>query len=405
MGALVEEALAPGSEADCAAIVREAAAEGQALEIRGGGSRSGLGHPIRNARTLSMARLSGVTLYEPEAMTLVAAAGTPLAEIETLLAGQNQRLPFEPTDLRALYDTGATEPTLGGVVATGASGPRRIQAGACRDSLIGVRFVNGRGEAIKSGGRVMKDVTGYDLVKLTAGAHGTLGVITQVAFKLLPRPEKTATLLLSRLSDEAAVAAMSAALGSPFDVTGAAHFPAGPDGAPVTMIRLEGFEKSVDYRAEKLREQLRPLLPSGAEAAIEAGAETTEADWRRVRDAEGFAGRPGAVWRITVKPSDGPGLLAELRAALPVEAAFYDWGGGLIWLLTADPAGGDAGGAAVRAATDTRGGKATLLRASEETRARVSVFHPQNPVLGRLAAGLKSKFDPAGVLNPGRMGA
>ncbi|MEE8456313.1 MAG: FAD-binding protein, partial [Limibaculum sp.] len=221
--------LTPGDEAELAEAVAEAAGTGTPLEIRGGGTRAGVGRPVQASRTLSTAGLSGITLYEPEALTLVVKAGTPVAEVEAALAAQGQLLPFEPMDHRALLDAQG-EPTIGGVVACGVSGPRRIQAGACRDAMLGVRFVNGRGEAVKSGGRVMKNVTGYDLVKLMCGSHGTLGVLSEISFKVLPKPERAVSLVIEGLDDAAAVAVLGQAMTSPFDVTGAAHVPAGEAG-------------------------------------------------------------------------------------------------------------------------------------------------------------------------------
>ena len=377
--------LEPRSEADLAEAVRGLSAP---VELRGGGTRP-LGRPVQAAETLSVAGLRGISLYEPGALTLVAAAGTPVAEVEAALAAEGQRLPFEPIDHRALLGTGG-EPTLGGMVAVNASGPRRVQAGACRDSLIGVRFVDGAGRVVKNGGRVMKNVTGYDLVKLLAGSHGTLGALTELAFKVLPLPEASATLRLTGLSDAEAVAAMTAALTSPFDVTGAAHLP-----GEGTLLRIEGFADSVAYRTGRLRDRLAPH----GEAEAVTDAEAQAALWRRVRDAEPFAGREGAVWRVSVRASDGPAA----RAALPEAEAFYDWGGGLVWLLT--PEEGDAGAARLREAAGRLGGHATLVRASAATRAAVAPFQPEAPALTRLSEALRARFDPRGLLNPGRMGA
>ncbi|MGB0508101.1 MAG: FAD-binding protein, partial [Pikeienuella sp.] len=273
------------------------------------------------------------------------------------------------------------ESTIGGVVAGNVSGPRRIQAGACRDSLIGVRFVDGRGDIVKNGGRVMKNVTGYDLVKLLAGSWGTLGVITEVSLKVLPAPEASATVLISGLDDVTAVAAMSAALGSPFDVTGAAHLP-----GQATMVRVEGFASSVTYRAERLRD----LLAGFGAVEIDEGA-----DWVGIRDVAPFSGRDGAVWRVSVKPSDGPGV-AEVARSCGGEA-FFDWGGGLVWLLM--PEEGEAGGGVIRDAVAKVGGYATLVRAA----IRANAFAPETGVAGMLVGRLRSEFDPKGILNPGIM--
>ena len=386
----------PADEAELSAAVAAAAAARTPLEIRGGGTRATLGRPVQAERTLSTRGLGGIRLYEPGALTLVVGAGTPMAEIEAALSAEGQMLPFEPVDHRALLGT-AGEPTIGGAVAVNASGPRRIQRGACRDAMIGVRFVDGRGQAIANGGRVMKNVTGLDLVKLLAGSHGTLGVLSEVGFKVLPAPETTATVLLHGLDDATAVAAMSDALGSPYDVAGAAHLP-DTDGGPVTMIRVEGLAGSVAYRTDELKKRLARFRPAGIDAAPDAAAA-----WAGVRDVEAFAGRDGAVWRVSVRPSDAPAVVAAVRDAAPLAGAFYDWGGGLIWLLVDET--GDAGAAAVRAQTARLGGHATLVRARAPTRAAVEVFEPEPAPLARISAGLREKFDPHGILNPGRMRA
>ncbi|MCL5778215.1 glycolate oxidase subunit GlcE [Limibaculum sp. FT325] len=388
--------LTPATEAElCEAIAGSAAAR-TPLEIAGGGTRRALGRPVQAEAAVSTAAISGIRLYEPGALTLVVAAGTPLAEVEAALAAEGQRLPFEPMDHRALL--GSTgEPTIGGAVACGVSGPRRIQAGACRDSMIGVRFVNGRGEAVANGGRVMKNVTGYDLVKLMAGSYGTLGVLTEVAFKVLPRPERALTLVLEGLEDARAAAALSAAVTAPFDVNGAAHLPA-RNGTPArTLLRVEGLEAQAEYRATSLA---RVLAPFGEAGRVEG--EAHEALWRDIRDAARFKGRDGAVWRLSLRPSDAPGAVARLRTALGADA-FYDWAGGLVWLCL--PETGDAGASAIRAETARLGGHATLIRASAATRAAVEVFEPEPAPLASISAGLRAKFDPAGILNPGRMRA
>lgn len=387
----------PADEAALSETIKTAHAAGQPVEIAGGGSRKALGRPVQAERTLSTSALNGIELYEPGALCLVAKAGTPLRTIEETLGAENQRLAFEPMDHRALLGTADAEPTIGGIVACGVSGPRRIQAGACRDSLIGVRFVNGRGDIVKNGGRVMKNVTGYDLVKLMCGTYGTLGILTEVSFKLLPQPETEASIVVEGLDDVSAVKAMSAALGSPFDITGAAHIPAGFEGSVAkTLIRIEGFETSVSYRSGKLTELLAPTGASHMLAAADS-----RAAWRDIRDCRHFADGDSAVWRVSVKPSDGPEFVAALGRTEDVRA-YYDWGGGLIWISVADK--DDAAAALLRTHTARLGGHATLVRASPQTRMQVAVFEPEPPVVAQLTNGIRQSFDPGGILNPGRMG-
>jgi glycolate oxidase FAD binding subunit len=365
----------PGSEAELADMVR--AARGP-LRIIGGGTRSALGKPVPG-EVLETSGLSGITLYDPGALTLVANAGTPLAEVEAALATENQRLPFEPMDMRPLLGTEGA-PSVGGMVAANASGPRRVIVGACRDSLIGVRFVDGQGRIVKNGGRVMKNVTGYDLVKLMAGSWGTLGVLTECSFKLLPVPAAQATLIGAPANPADAVALMSAALGTPFEVNAAVR---DVDGR--VCLRLEGFAQQVAYRTRSLIDAL-----GGDWQVLEA--EDSAALWRNIRDVTAFADKAGDVWRVSVKPSDAPALVAKIAA--PVQ---MDWAGGLIWALV--PEGCD-----LRARLGPIAGHATLIRGSEATRAALPVFHPEPAPIAALAAGLRAKFDPRGVMNPGLMG-
>jgi glycolate oxidase FAD binding subunit len=366
-----EPELRPQTEAEVAEIVRA----GTPVRIRGGGTRP-VGRPVA-ATPMDVSGLSGITRYEPGALTLVARAGTPLVEIEAVLAAERQRLPFEPGDLRGLLGTAGT-PTIGGVVAANVSGPRRVQAGACRDSLIGVRFVDGTGAVVSNGGRTMKNVTGYDLVKLMAGSWGTLGVLTEVSFKVLPAPGTEMTLLVDVPDATAAVAALTSALTSPFDVTAAAWMPG--TGA---MVRIEGFAQSVAYRTGELE---RRLAPFGA-----VRRDDDPALWRKVRDVTPFRGRAGDVWRLSVKPSDAPDIAARLGGEV-----MLDWGGGLIWALL--PEGTDA-----RARIGGFSGHATLMRASDAVRSRIAPFQPGAPAVAALTLELRARFDPKGLLNPGLM--
>ena len=392
--------ISPKTEAEVATAVLEARLACVPLSLEGGGTRRGLGRPVQTERTLSLVKLSGITLYEPSEMVIGAWAGTPLSEIVSTLDARGQMLAFEPMDHRTLYGT-VGEPTVGAVVAGNISGPRRVMAGACRDSLIGVRFVNGRGEIIKNGGRVMKNVTGLDLVKLQAGAHGTLGVLTEVIFKVLPKPAMQATLVLHGLADAEGITALCIAMGSPFEPTGVAHLPAGIGGEKSrTVIRIEGFPDQIHYRSGELSK----LLAAYGPVELQQG-EAHAALWHTIRDA-GFFAEPktDAVWRVSVAPTKGADTVARISAGRTIRH-FYDWSGGLIWLATEEVNGtnGDAGAERIQAIAAEMGGHATLVRGSDALRAIIPVFQPQSSAVEKLQAGIKISFDPTGIINPGRM--
>lgn len=387
-----------------------AAASETPLEVIGHGSKRAIGAPMNTEHTIDLSHLTGVTLYEPDELVLSARAGTPMSEITKLLRDNNQDFAFEPPDPSRLLGGYRGRATLGGVLASNLSGPRRIKAGAVRDHILGVQAISGRGEAFKSGGRVVKNVTGYDLSKLLAGSWGTLAVVTEVTFKVLPRAEYLSTLVIAGLSDEAGVTALCAAMGSPWDVSGAAHVPESvvseiPDAAfaagghAVTLLRLEGFEPSVAYRAERLKTMFRDR----GEITL-LSATSSEPLWRAVRDAEPFRTQEEAVWRISVAPTTGPKLVAALRPKISDFRHFYDWSGGLLWLEVGDGAL-DAHAMHIRQAIRMHGGgHATLMRGSPALRSAVPVFEPQALPLADLSRRLREQFDPKGILNPGRMG-
>lgn len=373
----------PESEAELAEMIAGAR---EAFHIRGGGTRA-IG--VTTApQVLETGGLAGITLYEPGALTLVARAGTPLVEIEAALAAEGQRLAFEPMDHRGLLGTQGA-PTIGGVVAANVSGPRRVQAGACRDFMLGVRFVDGTGTVVKNGGRVMKNVTGYDLVKLISGSWGTLGVLTEVSLKVLPQPETAACVMIDGLSEAEAQEVMSRAITSPFEITGASHAPGDSGDVPLTLLRIEGFAGSVSYRLGRLQEMFADLS-----VRVETDPDRVAALWRGVRDVEMMQGTGGDVWKLSVRPSAAPGLVAELRARHEVSRVLYDWAGGLVWIECVP-------------GTDLRpeglAGHATLIRASEETRLSLPVFQPEPPAVAALTRGIRARFDPRGMLNPGIM--
>lgn len=392
--------LTPATEAGIVAAVADAVQAREPLLIEGNGTKSGMMRPVQAARTLSTAGLSGVTLHAPKELIISAWAGTPLPEVEATLASAGQYILAEPPDLSALLGASDKPQTLGGVVATNLSGPRRIAWGAMRDHVMGVRAVTGHAEVIRSGGRVLKNVTGLDLCKLLTGSHGTLGVITEITLKVLPTPEATGTLVLPGLDAVAGVAALSAALGSPFGVSGAAWLPAeaaarvdGLDHAnqPVALIRVEEFAPSVAYRLGRLRDQ---FMITGATIL---DTEASRAVWKSVRDAQPLVGGD-AVWRVSVRPSSGPSVLRALR---PLGlGGFLDWGGGLVWLAgAADRATHDA----VERAALAAGGTWTLLRAPDALRGSVRVIPDEAAPLARITRAVKAAMDPGGIFNPGRL--
>ncbi|MEZ5802210.1 MAG: glycolate oxidase subunit GlcE [Rhizobiaceae bacterium] len=398
----------PSTSDDVLSVVRWAAGEETPLEIVGHGSKRAIGRPLQTEHTLDLSGLTGVTLYEPEELVLSARAGTPMADIERLVAEKGQELAFEPIDYGRLLGGEAGRGTIGGTLAANLAGPRRIKAGAARDHVLGIHAVSGRGEAYKSGGRVVKNVTGYDLSKGLAGSWGTLAVATDVTFKVLPAAETEITLAVRDLQDAGTAAALAVAMGSSCEVSGAAHLPEGiadkvADGVlgsrPATLIRVEGFGPSVAYRVARLKE----LLASAPEID-EIPAETSRSIWRDIRDCIPFAdGTQKPVWRVSVAPSEGWKLALALRMEAPA-SAFFDWQGGLVWLRI--ETGGDPEADLVRRlVAKCGGGHATLVRASPTWRNTIAVFEPQPAPLAALSRRLKNEFDPKGILNPGRMAA
>ena len=395
---------------DVEQVVRAAIASEQPLEIIGHGSKRRIGQPMATNALLDLSALNAVTAYEPNELIITVQAGAPLADVKSLIDSKNQQFAFEPIDTAALLGTPAGG-TIGGMIGASLAGPRRVKAGGARDHLLGAHAVSGFGDSFKAGGRVVKNVTGYDLCKLLAGSWGTLAVMTEVTLKVMPRPESERTLMLRGLDDITANRAMTAALGSPFDVSGAAHVPnsvfraavrgLGDLGSKeaVTLLRLEGITASAVHRGAALA---KALAPFGAAETVEDAA--SAAVWGSIRDVQPFAadGALGAwpVWRIVCPPATG-GALGERLSRDTGGDVIYDWGGGLIW--AALPPKPDAQAALVRARVDAVGGHAMLLRAPDEVRRHIDVFHPQASGVASLSERVRLSFDPRNILNRGRM--
>ncbi len=373
--------IAPETEQGIADAVL--AASGPLL-VQGNGTKAAMLRPVQAAETLSTSNLSGITLYAPNELVMSAKTGTKLSDIEAALAEHGQQMIAEPPHIHG------ENQTIGGIFATNLSGPRRVTGGAIRDHVLGVRCVNGKGEIQKFGGRVLKNVTGLDLAKFLTGSFGTLAVLTEVTFKVLPIAEATGTLAIPNLEPQDAVKCLSAGLGSPFSVSGAAYLPA----TKTAYLRIEDFAPSVKYRTEKLAAQLQDF-----DQAEILDTETSKTLWRDIRDCKPL-GQSDAIWRISAAPSAGPKILRTLeRFGI---TGFLDWGGGLIWLS------GPADEASHRAVTQEAAAHRAvwwLMNAPAPLRAAVDTVPPEPPALAAIAARIRQNFDPRGLFNPGKLRA
>ena len=400
------ELLSPASLAEAADCVRAAIAEQAPLEIMGASTKRGWGRPIDGARRqLTTAAMSGILSYHPEELVLTARAGTRIGEINAALAEQRQHLAFEPPNFDDLYpgdDVPGAAGTLGGVISTNLSGPRRFMSGAARDHFLGFTAVNGRGEIFKAGGQVVKNVTGYDLPKLMAGAFGTLALLDEITVKVLPRPEKVRTVLLYGLDAVEANAAMVKAVGGAYEITGAAFLPdllaqrsstdfVGGTGS-VTALRVEGSGPAAEHHCAALRRDFGGTTE-------ELHSTNSLRLWSEIRDVARFVDIDRILWRISVPPSEGAKVASSCAIDVSGSSAFLDWGGGLIWLSL--PGDGGAHADKVRGAFKHCGGHATLIRAPEAERRKVQVFEVQGSLA--LMQSVKHAFDPDGIFNPGRM--
>lgn len=385
-----QEILCPNGTDELVEAIGQAAARGQRLEVRGGGTKSAIGRPGRDTALLQIQGFDTVIDYDGPELVLTAGASTPLAKIETLLAQNNQMLAFEPFDHGVLFGLPPAA-TLGGVIAAGVSGSRRLTAGAVRDHFLGLRGVSGRGEAFMGGAKVVKNVTGYDLPKLLANSWGQLAVMTEVTLKVLPRPQTVQTVVLSGLDEHQACLVMGQALGSQADVAAAAHLPADINGGlALTALRLEGFEPSVKARVQMVLEQFGTtapcdVLPTEASALL----------WEQVQHVKPLQDE-GALWRINVPPMAGAEVIEQLK---PYGArCLLDWAGGLVWALLPTTDGGQG----VRDVASTLGGHAMLIRAPEALRRSIPTQHPLAPGVAALTQRVKDGFDPAAILDPER---
>lgn len=381
----------PADALDLTQVIQAALADRMALQIVGGDSKGGMGYPQRETRRVSTARFDSIIDYDPAELVLTLGAGVKLAAIQALLAEHDQMLAFEPYEFATTVGAAAGTSTIGGVVAAGFAGSRRVSAGNVRDHVLGFSAVSGRGESFVAGGRVVKNVTGYDLSKLMCGSWGQLAVMTEITLKVLPRPRVCLTLAAFGLTLDAAYIYMTRALRSQTDVSAAAYVPANLlEPRSATLLRLEGFGPSVDARAKQLISLFDASLDTLArDQADQYWSRVCHADLLRPTNAD-------VLWRICVPATQGAATCAKLQE---LDAAFtVDWGGALIWARTAS----SVAAAEVRALAEQAGGHATLIRAPEVFRSVTPARHPESPGVAALSTRVKASFDPERVLDPHR---
>jgi glycolate oxidase FAD binding subunit len=398
--------LRPATERELQRFIGDAARAQMPVEIVGAGTKRTVGRPVNAGAVVSTASLSGLTLYEPTELVMGARAGTPLSRIEDELSRKGQMLAFEPIDLGPVLGGEPNRGTIGAVFSTNLSGCRRVIAGGARDHLLGIEAVTGAGQAFRGGGRVMKNVTGYDLCRAVCGSWGTLAVMSNVTFKVLPRPERTGTLVFLGLDDRSGIEALCTALNTPFEVSGAIHLQASlaarlrhgglrAERKSVTALRLETFASSYAYRLDRLRSALAAF---GDIHVLDD--DSSLAFWSELRQLSVLQQSTAPLWRISTAPRSGPDVVAAITRYMDCKA-YYDWSGGLIWAEVLDTA--DAGASDIRRVIASHGGHATLIRATPSVRASVDVFQPLDPGLVEISRGIKAVFDPHDVLNRGRM--
>ncbi len=377
------------------------------LAVRGNGSKSAIGRPMDVAAQLDLSGLSGVELYEPAELVMKAKAGSKLAEIKAILHQQGQELAFDPPDYGPLLGQAADQGTIGGAFSGNLAGSRRVKAGAARDHLLGVQGYTGRGQPFVTGSRVMKNVTGYDLCKLVAGSYGTLAIATSLTFKVLPKAEKTRTVLVYDIDPETAITAMREGISSVHEVSAAAYLPANiaaasevdyvsEPGTSVLLLKIEGPGPSAEFRCDAIRTLMSPFGK-----VEELHGHNSESIWNFIGNVTAFVGGNAPVWKLSLPPSTAVSTVQEIINGQAGADYFLDWAGGLAWVRL--PNGLEDGGAAlVRDAVGEKG-HATLIRGDQELRERIDPFQPMTPAIAKITRRIKEGFDPQNILNPGRM--
>ncbi len=402
----------PQSEREASSIIKKFYKSGIPIELIGTGSKKKIGKPMQCAKTLSLSKLSGIVEYLPEELYIKVKAGTPIQEIEKELKRNQQQLAFEPIDFGYFLNGKSDYGTAAGQVACNISGPRRFKVGSVRDHVLGFRGVNGKGEIIKSGGTVVKNVTGYDLSKLVCGSYGTLVALTEITFKVLPAPEESKTLIIHNQKIESAIHLLNSSIGSSNDVSGAIFLPKEPevpgcvmdiettfklndlkhDGS-LTAIRIEGSKKSIEQRTQNL---INELKISNLNISILA-AHQSEIFWNKVKNLEFFFSSKNSIIRIAIPPSE---CVQLSYLFLNKFKYFVDWGGALMWIEAFELS--EEMFESIRKKVVNLGGYLTMIKNSEYLPYVEDVF-TINSTRFNISQNIKKSFDPKRIFNPGKM--
>ncbi|CAB3803936.1 glycolate oxidase subunit GlcE [Pararobbsia alpina] len=383
----------PTNVAEVVDVIMDANAAARSLEIFGGGTKRSFGDHVFADALLDMSGLAGIEMYEPEELVIKVRAGTPMSLLRSALRKHNQHFAFEPPDYAALFGNVDAIDTIGGIVACNLSGPRRVLAGAARDSVLGIEGVNGRGEAFHSGGRTVKNVTGFDIPRLMTGSFGVLAALTSITLKIHPAPQYESTLVVSELDDSVALRTMSDLLQLPFEISAAAHLGGERSSASVTAIRIEGFRESVMARETEIEKRLQAYT-----GVKKLGTDESRHFWASLKDLSAFTVDDDAcIWRLSL-PCDQAASVAKSLGG----PAIYDWGGSQVFVQSrAESMLSQAD--ALRKRIAEAGGSASLLRATLDVRRQVGTFQPRHGALQEVGERLRRAFDPNGVLNPGKL--
>jgi len=396
--------LKPNNEDAIAKTIKHCYKKNIPLEIYGSGSKRDIGRNFQSQKTLDLSNYSGIIKYEPEELYIKVKSGTPIKEIKKALEKNNQHLAFEPTDFGPLFEGQTNEGTIGGVLSCNFAGPRRFKAGSARDHILGFKGVNGKGEIIKSGGTVVKNVTGYDLSKLITGSFGTLSVFTEISIKVLPKPDLTKTLIINNPHLKKGLEHLSAALSSSCDPSGAVFYPEFfqdkfifndlTTKGSITAIRIEGSKLSID---ERIKQLINELTVDKKEISI-LDPEQSSIFWEKTRSLNVFSNLKSNLLRIIVPGSEAFDLINRLK--IYNVRYFIDWGGNLVWAqldqLNLDILKG------IKAIVKNLGGYLTIIKVDERLKSSIDIFTIDN-VKYKISEKIKKSFDPKRILNPGKM--